>query len=95
MVDAVGKPKVSGKETGGGSRAAHVLGSLGSVNIDDSSQFLSALLIVSCLCGSDFTTRIEGTHGMSYIEVGLSPKGAMAARVMAWSEQPDISAVTP
>ena len=29
MVDAVGKPKVSGKETGGGSRAAHVLGSLG------------------------------------------------------------------
>ena len=42
-----------------------------SVNIDDSSQFLSALLIVSCLCGSDFTTRIEGTHGMSYIEMTL------------------------
>ena len=40
-----------------------------SVNIDSSSQFLSALLIVSCLCGEDFTTRIEGTHGMSYIEM--------------------------
>lgn len=41
------------------------------VNIDSSSQFLSALLIVSCLCDSDFTTRIEGTHGMSYIEMTL------------------------
>lgn len=39
------------------------------VNIDESSQFLSALLIVSCLCGHDFTTRIQGTHGMAYIEM--------------------------
>lgn len=39
------------------------------VNIDRSSQFLSALLIVSCLCGQDFVTRIEGTHGMAYIEM--------------------------
>lgn len=42
-----------------------------SINIDSSSQFLSALLIVSCLCGEDFTTRIEGTHGMAYIEMTL------------------------
>lgn len=42
-----------------------------SVNIDSSSQFLSALLIVSCLCGRDFTTRIEGSHGMSYIRITL------------------------
>ncbi|HBA48066.1 MAG TPA: 3-phosphoshikimate 1-carboxyvinyltransferase [Lachnospiraceae bacterium] len=42
-----------------------------SVNIDSSSQFLSALLIVSCLCDRDFTTSVEGTHGMSYIEMTL------------------------
>ena len=42
-----------------------------SVNIDGSSQFLSALLISSCLCGKDFTTCIEGTHGMAYIRMTL------------------------
>lgn len=41
------------------------------VNIDSSSQFLSALLIVSCLCEQDFTTCVEGSHGMSYIEMTL------------------------
>lgn len=40
-----------------------------SVNIDTSSQFLSALLIVSCLSESDFTTQIKGSHGMAYIEM--------------------------
>lgn len=40
-----------------------------SVNIDDSSQFLSALLISSCLSDSDFTIRLEGTHGMAYIDM--------------------------
>ena len=40
-----------------------------SVNIDSSSQFLSALLIVSCLSERDFTTRIEGSHGMAYIDM--------------------------
>lgn len=39
------------------------------INIDASSQFLSALLIVSCLCERDFTTWIEGTHGMAYIQM--------------------------
>ena len=41
------------------------------VNIDSSSQFLSALLISSCLCGGDFTTRIQGRHGMAYIEMTM------------------------
>lgn len=41
------------------------------INIDSSSQFLSALLIVSCLCEKDFSTHIEGTHGMAYIEMTL------------------------
>lgn len=40
-----------------------------SVNIESSSQFLSALLIVSCLCRQDFTIEIEGTHGMAYIQM--------------------------
>ena len=41
------------------------------VNIDSSSQFLSALLIASVLSKEDFTTSIEGTHGMAYIEMTL------------------------
>lgn len=40
-----------------------------SINIDNSSQFLSALLIASCLSKEDFTIKVEGTHGMSYIEM--------------------------
>lgn len=40
-----------------------------SVNIDDSSQFLSALMIVACLSKEPFTVYIEGTHGMAYIEM--------------------------
>jgi len=39
------------------------------VNIDHSSQFLSALLIASCLSEKGFTVRTEGSHGMSYIEM--------------------------
>lgn len=40
-----------------------------SINIDNSSQFLSALLIASCLSERDFTIRAEGVHGMAYIEL--------------------------
>ena len=39
------------------------------VNIDHSSQFLSALLIASCLSEKGFTVQTEGSHGMSYIEM--------------------------
>lgn len=39
------------------------------VNIDESSQFLSALLIASCLSKEDFTTCMEGTHGMAYVRM--------------------------
>ena len=41
------------------------------VNIDRSSQFLSALLIASCLSEQDFTTTVEGSHGMPYIDMTL------------------------
>lgn len=39
------------------------------VDIEHSSQFLSALLIASCLCEEDFTVKVQGTHGMAYIEM--------------------------
>lgn len=40
-----------------------------SVNIDHSSQFLSALMIASALAEKDFEIQIEGSHGMAYIEM--------------------------
>lgn len=41
------------------------------VNIDHSSQFLSALLISSCLCRKPLDIEVEGSHGMSYIHMTL------------------------
>lgn len=40
-----------------------------SVEIEHSSQFLSALLISSCLCPEDMNIRIQGEHGLSYIHI--------------------------
>ncbi len=40
-----------------------------SIDIEHSSQFLSALLIASTLSAEDFTIQVEGTHGMAYIEM--------------------------
>lgn len=40
-----------------------------SIDIGHSSQFLSALLIASTLSSEDFSIRVEGTHGMAYIEM--------------------------
>lgn len=37
------------------------------IDIDKSSQFLSALLIAAPLAGKDFTIKTVGTHGMAYI----------------------------
>ncbi len=42
------------------------------VDIDKSSQFLSALLISACLFSSDFTVHITGTHGMTYIDMTVA-----------------------
>ena len=39
------------------------------INVDRSSQFLSALLIASCLSPKDFTTLVTGAHGMAYVEM--------------------------
>ncbi len=40
-----------------------------SVDIEHSSQFLSALLIASCLSPKDMHIQVEGSHGMAYIEI--------------------------
>lgn len=39
------------------------------VDIEHSSQFLSALLISSCLSPEDMTIQIQGEHGMAYIQI--------------------------
>lgn len=39
------------------------------IDINSSSQFLSALLIAASLSPKDFTIRVEGTHGMAYIDM--------------------------
>lgn len=39
------------------------------IDVDKSSQFLSALLIVSVLSDADFTIHVVGSHGMAYVEM--------------------------
>lgn len=39
------------------------------INIDDSSQFLSALLISACIMNRDFRIDVKGKHGMAYIDM--------------------------
>lgn len=57
------------------------------VNIDESSQFLSALLIASCLCQQDFTTHIQGAHGMAYIEMTRRMMAQFGVAVLAQDER--------
>lgn len=42
------------------------------VNIDNSSQFLSALLIVSTMFEKDMDIEVIGTHGMAYIDITVN-----------------------
>lgn len=41
------------------------------IDIDTSSQFLSALLIASVLSPKDFTIEVNGSHGMAYVDMTL------------------------
>ena len=52
-----------------------------SIDINHSSQFLSALLIASCLSEHDFTIEVKGTHGMSYIEMTCKMMEQFGVRV--------------
>ena len=42
------------------------------VNIDDSSQFLSALLMTSVMSDEDITIHVTGSHGMAYIDMTVA-----------------------
>ncbi len=41
------------------------------IDVEKSSQFLSALLISSVLSKQDFSVSVRGTHGMAYVEMTL------------------------
>ena len=51
------------------------------VNIDDSSQFLSGLLMASVLTGRDFTIHVNGHHGLSYVDMTANLMQRFGARV--------------
>ncbi len=53
-----------------------------SVNIDDSSQFLSALLISCCRTGEDFTVHVTGSHGMAYIGITTRMMGEFGVEAL-------------
>lgn len=52
------------------------------VDIDGSSQFLSALLISCCLVGEDFTVHVKGSHGMAYIDITTRMMEEFGVRVV-------------
>lgn len=51
------------------------------VNIQDSSQFLSALLIAGVRSARPFQIQVEGTHGMSYIDMTVKMMEQFGVRV--------------
>jgi len=57
-----------------------------SVDIERSSQFLSALLISSCLSPTDFTVEAVGTHGMAYVDMTRKMMAQFGVRCDAISE---------
>jgi len=52
-----------------------------SVDIEHSSQFLSALLIASSLSKEDMSIHVMGNHGMSYIEMTIRMMGQFGVTV--------------
>ena len=56
------------------------------VDIDKSSQFLSALLISGCLCKENMHIHIQGSHGMSYIQMTTDMMAQFGVRVEKVSE---------
>ena len=57
-----------------------------SVDIKHSSQFLSALLIVSCLAKEDMHIHVLGTHGMAYIEMTIKMMEQFGVQVYKQSD---------
>lgn len=57
------------------------------VDIEKSSQFLSALLISSCLSDKDFTIRMKGEHGRSYVDLTVKMMGEFGGEVICSDEK--------
>ena len=57
------------------------------VDIDKSSQFLSALLISGCLSKEDLHIHIEGSHGMAYIQMTVDMMAQFGVRVEKVSDR--------
>lgn len=64
------------------------------VNIDESSQFLSALLISSCLSPEEFTIHLEGSHGMAYIEMTREMMAQFGVNVLTANERTYVTPVS-
>ncbi|MCM1105829.1 MAG: 3-phosphoshikimate 1-carboxyvinyltransferase [Blautia sp.] len=52
------------------------------IDVDKSSQFLSALLISSVLSTEDFIIHVQGTHGMAYVDMTLAMMGQFGVEVI-------------
>lgn len=57
------------------------------VDVNQSSQFLSALLISSCRIGQDMKICVEGNHGMAYVEMTLRMMGQFGLPVRKEGER--------
>lgn len=57
------------------------------VDIDKSSQFLSALLISGCLSKEDLHIHIEGSHGMAYIQMTIDMMAQFGVHVEKMSDR--------
>ena len=56
------------------------------IDVDKSSQFLSALLIASVLFTEDFVIHVKGHHGMSYVKMTIAMMEQFGVQVIAQSE---------
>ncbi len=68
--------------TGRGIKAHHV-----TVDIDKSSQFLSALLIAGCLAKEDLHIHLQGSHGMAYIQMTIRMMKQFGVEAVLLSEK--------
>lgn len=57
------------------------------VNIDKSSQFLSALLISSVVLNKKFTIHVEGNHGMAYVKMTVKMMEQFGVKVQVSTDE--------
>lgn len=57
------------------------------IDVDKSSQFLSALLISSVLFGQDFVIHVTGNHGMAYVHMTIAMMKTFGVQVVCPDEK--------